>query len=600
MPDPNPEEPRMPEIIPSQSITPDLVLTGVFLDPTAGPVTTNRQVAALKQSNTDGIIEVNESVTEDIYSQNALDAHYAQLGWPSPDKLPSKPWDVLTRGAQRTLETETWVTRRFMVQRVAINISPRDLCAVKPFVKEVEAALGKGTDSLRLQALREVFETWGEIIPVNLVAGAILSVTGTLIDGRSLSDDIPPTNPPSENRPYNLTEIVDRQLGIARIFEKRLESRVQGGSSEALLNEGYAGWLKSVAESPARWRVIKVYRTIPITDILSDQLRERVEKLYTDSLIYRSPSVGAPQGFGFQGATGGLRDIERITIWFTDRRVQDVSVTYTGGVVAGPYSFGIKNPKSQSDHILLAPGEYVTDLFVWHHFDGWIAGIQFVKNNLECSPIYGIRDRDSFHTHPPALLSGNGNALLGISGTYNSDNICQVKAVWRSDVIMRRKRHTQTSFAGGHGGYVFNDLQYLADPATSRIVHITARADGGLANLKTTYVSVSGGSLVCSEPPPRGSDTGPMKTMTLEEGEYIIGVRGSHNHGHIHQIQFVTNKKEHPVFGSDKGIASFSFDAPKTIDGKDMVLHYMAGKSGGCVHSLLFVWAGMPLHTTGA
>lgn len=52
---------------------------------------------------------------------------------------------------------------------------------------------------------------------------------------------------------------------------------------------------------------------------------------------------------------------------------------------------------------------------------------------------------------------------------------------------------------------------------------------------------------------------------------------------------------EHSPFGADKGNVSFSIDAPKTIDGKDMVLHYMAGKHQGCVHSVLFVWAEMPL-----
>ncbi|KAH7332705.1 hypothetical protein B0J17DRAFT_153977 [Rhizoctonia solani] len=83
--------------------------------------------------------------------------------------------------------------------------------------------------------------------------------------------------------------------------------------------------------------------------------------------------------------------------------------------------------------------------------------------------------------------------------------------------------------------------------------------------------------------------------MALEQGEYITGVRGSHNHHWVHQLQFITNKREHSPFGADKGNVSFSIDAPKTIDGKDMVLHYMAGKHQGCVHSVLFVWAEMPL-----
>ncbi|KDN35542.1 hypothetical protein RSAG8_11499, partial [Rhizoctonia solani AG-8 WAC10335] len=227
-------------------------------------------------------------------------------------------------------------------------------------------------------------------------------------------------------------------------------------------------------------------------------------------------------------------------------------------------------------------------------------GVQFVKNHPGLSPIYGIRTTDNITSRPPVLLSGNGNALLGISGAYTADGLSQLQAVWRSDVVIRRQRHTQTSCIGGQAGYVFNDLQYLADPATARIAQITARAGtNGVSKFQTTYVSISGGALVRSETPPRGADDGRLITMTLEEGEYIIGVRGDHNNHGIQRIQFVTNRKTHSAFGADTGDIAFSFDAPKTSDGRDMVLHYMAGKSRGWLDAVLFVWAEMPLRTAG-
>ncbi|CAE6435682.1 unnamed protein product [Rhizoctonia solani] len=209
-------------------------------------------------------------------------------------------------------------------------------------------------------------------------------------------------------------------------------------------------------------------------------------------------------------------------------------------------------------------------------------GVQFVKNNPGLSPIYGIRTKDSITSRPPVLLSGNGNSLLGISGAYTSDGLNQLQA-------------------RGQTGYVFNDLQYLADPATARITQITARAETnhGVSKFQTTYVSISGGALVRSETPPRGVDDGRLITMSLEEGEYIIGVRGDHNNHGIQRIQFVTNRKTHSAFGADKGDIAFSFDAPKTSDGRDMVLHYMAGKSRGWLDAVLFVWAEMPLRTAG-
>ncbi|KAJ1299907.1 hypothetical protein OPQ81_005022 [Rhizoctonia solani] len=589
-----------PNLEPSQNLGKFPFLAGVFLDPLTGPFTLSRPIALLRQSDIEKITEINESVTEDIYPANELDAHYAGLGWPSPNTLPTKPGDISALGyqLQGPLGTGMWASRRFMLQRAIINLSTEDLRPVEPFVEAVEVALSQETPILQIRALQKVFATWGEVIPLNMVAGACLAVTGILRDGTSLPNSILPTNYPSGGRLHNLTDILEQHLGTTGSFVRRLESRVQGGSSEILLNEGYDAWLRSVAEDHASWRVVKVQRVAPITDILSEKLRVKVQQLYTTSLIYRSPSVGAPHGFGFEGALHGLRTIERIKIWFSDSRIRDISVKYIGGVVAGPYSFGISNPHTPSDEFILASGEYITDMFVWHHTDGWIAGIQFFKSSLECSPIYGIGDRELISTHAPVLLSGNRKALLGISGTYNADNICQVKAIWRGDVVIRRQRHTQTSFTGALHGFVFNDLQYLADPATSRIVQITARADSSLANLRTTYVSISGGALVRSETPARGTDIGPLQTVTLEDGEYIIGVRGTHNHMWVHQIQFITNKKELPTFGTDQGDVSFSFDAPKTIDGQHMVLHYIAGKACGCVHSLLFVWAEMPLKMT--
>ncbi|CAE6467202.1 unnamed protein product [Rhizoctonia solani] len=573
-------------------------LTGVYLDPVTGPFLMSRPVAILRQPDTDKITEINDSVTEDVYSHNELDARYAQLGWPSLSRLPNKPGDALTLEDQPVFGTETWASRRFMVQRVTVNLAPEDLRPVEPFVEAIEDALGQETRVSQIKALQKVFKTWGEVIPLNMVAGAFLATTGTLGNGATLPDSAPPSNSPVGGGPYNLSDIVDRHLGTSRTFVRRLESRVQGGFSETLLNEGYQGWLKSVTDNPASWRVVKVHRVVPITDILGDKLRKRVEQIFGNSLIYRSPSVGAPHGRGFECNVNSLRAIERITIWYSDSRIRDICIKYVGGDSSGPYSFGLSNPQSQSDTFVLASGEHITDMFVWHHVDGWIAGLQFFKSSLECSPIYGIGDRELISTHAPVLLSGNGNALLGLSGTFYPDCICQVKAVWRGDVTVSRYRHTQTSFTGALHGFVFNDLQHLADPATSRIVEVTARAESSLANLRTTYVSISGGALVRSETPARGTDLGPLQTMVLEDDEYIIGVRGSHNHMWMHQIQFTTNKKEHPPFGTDKGEVTFDFKAPKSIDGKDMVLHYMAGKFGGCVHSILFVWAEKPLQTT--
>ncbi|CAE6479764.1 unnamed protein product [Rhizoctonia solani] len=536
------------------------ILNGVFFDPSAGPIPASRPAAALSTSDTGRVRLIDDSITEDIFSDNEMEVHYSQLGWPCPSKLPAKAWDILTPKKQRT-RAEIWGSRRFMVQKMAINLSLQDLCPEEPLVEAVEAALRQRTNALRVRALRDVFTTWGDMIPLNVVIGACMVVSGKLSGEVTMPASGTSSGDPSNDRPksppndhpniapndhlYSLTDIVDQHLGTSKSFTRRFESRVQGGSSEAVLKGGYEAWLKSVIDNPTSWRIIKVNHAVPITEILGSQLRDRVEQLFTSSIITRSPSVGPPHAFGFDGAANGLRTIEKITTWFSASRIRDIAVTYAGGIVAGPYSVGLSDQESQSDDFVLAPGEYVTDMFVWQHLDGWITGVQFAKNNPGLSPMYGINSGESTRSHHPVLLSGNGNALLGISGAYTSVGISQLQAVWRSDVVLRRQRQTQTSCLGSTSGKVFNDLQYLADPATSRIAQISARVKDGVASFKTTYVSISGGALVRSETPPRGSDTGTMSTITFEEGEYIIGVRGHHNGGGaIQRIQFVTNKSK--------------------------------------------------------
>ncbi|CAE6435675.1 unnamed protein product [Rhizoctonia solani] len=328
MPDPTNELPNETQVLENLSRLMSmlrLVLTGVYFDASTGPVAASCPAVVINSSSTERIRPVSESVIEDIYPENELDAHHARLGWPSLSKLPERPWSILTPRDQRPLKTEIWASRRFMMQKWTMNISPRDLSPVEPLVEAVKDALGQRTNALRIRALREVFITWGEMIPVNVVVGACLVATGTLNNATTLPDSGTSSKSSSKENQGNLVDVVDRHLGTMRCFARRLETRVQV------------------------------------------------------------------------------------------------------------------------------------------------------------------------------------------------------------------------------------------------IVDLIAR---------------------------------PRVTMTLEEGEYIIGVRGTHNDGWIFRLQFVTNKRTHPAFGTATGQVPFSFDAPKTPDGRDMVLHYMVGKYRGCLDSLLFVWAEMPLQMT--
>ncbi|CAE6452113.1 unnamed protein product [Rhizoctonia solani] len=351
MPDPPPNE------LPNEHQTlEDLsVLTGVFFDPSTGPVAASCPAVVLRSSATGRIRPVNDLVIEDIYPETELDAQHVRLGWPPLSKLPERPWSILTPRDQHPLRNEIWASRRLMIHKWTINISPRDLSPVESLVGAVKDALSQRTNALRVRALQEVFATWGEMIPVNVVVGGCLVVTGTLNDTTTLPESGNSPRFSLKENQGNLTDIVDQHLGTTRCFTRRLEARAQGGSSEALVTQGYEAWLRGISETTSM-RIVKVNHAVPITEVLDGQLRERVEKFFLNSIIFRSPCVGEPLSFGFDGAANGLRDIEKITLWSSDARIRDIAIVYTGGVIAGPYSFGLSNPLSQSDEFVLAPG----------------------------------------------------------------------------------------------------------------------------------------------------------------------------------------------------------------------------------------------------
>jgi hypothetical protein len=102
---------------------------------------------------------------------------------------------------------------------------------------------------------------------------------------------------------------------------------------------------------------VKITHAVPVMDLLSESLQEKVRKLFVDAnVIFRSPSAGSPRSFGFDGTAYGRSTITHIKIWFNDSGIQDLSVTYVNGAVAGPYALGRTQPQSQSDTVMLAPG----------------------------------------------------------------------------------------------------------------------------------------------------------------------------------------------------------------------------------------------------
>ncbi|CAE6396555.1 unnamed protein product [Rhizoctonia solani] len=562
-------------------------LRGVSFSGPNGPYKCSRQVTEVQQHAAYVIRDCQDIANEELYPANEVDARYMHMGWPVPSALPNRPWDGVYQDLNTPSNTDKWVCRRMVIQKWYISLRKEDLTPLESFVKAVEEALKEPSATGQMEALRGIFMSWGEMIPLAAVVGASLATTGTLGLNQTLIGDSATFRPP--NRGPDIIQMIDKNLDITGNFERRFESRIQGGGTEMLSNSGFNAWLDSVVDigNSATWEVVKVHHAIPITDILPKSLRQKINHLFSyTTTISRSPAVGLSISFNFDGASLGVKDIKQIDVWYSSSTMLDISIVYVDGTVAGPYGYGKTSSNQISDSFVLGRGEFITHVFAWSN-NSTVQTMQFVTNGSRVSPRYG----DQTDTGEPVISTGGGSALLGLSGSINGSSLSQIQAVWRSDVKTEDFRNIHTSTVNASSGTIFNDVRFLGDLATSRITQIRYRNTlQAVAGFQVTYSSKCGGNVVHQETPIRGTDSGARDAWTLAEDEYITKVNGKYGSGVIYQLEFLTNKGNTKRFGQEAG-TSFTFTPPN----KDMVLYYFLGSTAGYLKSVTFVWGVPPL-----
>ncbi|CUA70739.1 hypothetical protein RSOLAG22IIIB_09067 [Rhizoctonia solani] len=577
------------------SVTPHLICGhGFKLDFSDGPIRSGCQAIQLPREvdfgNPEETIYVKqadgEKVFEDEYSKTRLDALYTHSGWPPSSSIPDKPW-CGSDAKPRVIESDRWATRRIMVPMWSITLQVENLSPAEAFVRAVEDALARPNDVSRIWALDEVFASWGDVIPVVATLGSVIAATGVIPPHTNLKPISLLPEPNDQVTFRDLNSFIDAQLQVEGKFERVLKYHVTGGRPDILLRKGFEAWLDNIKTTQV-CEIIKVTQAIPIIDILDHTIQQEIKKLYANhNILFRSPTVGVSSKFKFDSTVNEFSPIQRIEISVSNACIKSLSIYYANGQTAGPY--GRPGHAMRVERFDLALGEFITDIFIWPT-DHSIASIQLVKNTGYVSPVYGATRGV---TQPPHLLSGNGKALAGLSGGHDETGIAQLQATWRSDLGAVNYRAIQTSFVGGADGDLWNDLKFIGDRSTARISGITARSPGTgyLGGLQTTYTSLIGGYAAHQESPIHGTEDGPVTSWTLEDDQYITGVRGRYDGTSISELQFITNRNESPAFGKPGGNFDFNFSAPETREGNKMVLHYMAGKSAGRVNSILFVWA---------
>ncbi|KAG8680671.1 hypothetical protein FRC11_002153, partial [Ceratobasidium sp. 423] len=386
-----------------------------------------------------------------------------------------------------------------------------------------------------MKALRGVFAAWGEMVPLVAVVGACMAATGTLGSKQTLTGDSATFRPP--DRGPDVMQMIDRNLDITGNFERRFESRIQGGHPEIFSESGFNAWLDDAVknDNSSTWRVVKVSRGVPVTDLLSKSLQQKVHRLFSyGNTVSRTMARGVQLPFSFDGASLGTKDMKRIDVWYDANGMKDISIVYVDGSQAGPYGFGKAPNNKASDSIVLSQGEFITHIFVWCWSAAVIKAMQFVKNTYEVSMRYG----DSTDAGWVHLFSQEGNALLGFSGSCDANFLTQLQAVWRHDVRAEDFRSMELTNVVYGNATTFNDYRFLGDPGTAYISQIRFRN----TVQAVTYSSKLGGSVVHQQTPIRGTDAGAQDIWTLAEGEHIIKVNGKSVNAVVYQLEFVTNK----------------------------------------------------------
>ncbi|CAE6467214.1 unnamed protein product [Rhizoctonia solani] len=574
-----PDDPDDPDYKPQSDF-----LRGVSFNGSTEPYKCSRQVFYVREGTVCSVQPCQDVSTEEFYPISDEDARYVHMGWPAPGSLPARPWDMVYHMPKSSSGQDKWVSRRMVVRKWTISLRTQDLIAVESFIAAVEAALKEWTSVGQMEALRTVFATWGEMIPLSAVIGCSLAATGILGSKQTLTGDTTTYLPP--NRGPDIMQAIEKSLDITGNFERKFESRIQGGYPEIFSKSGFDTWLANAMDTNnwPTWQVIKVNRAAPVTDLLPKSLREKVGRLFSyGNMISRSPAVGLQAPLAFDGASLGTKDIKQINFWHNGVVLQDISIVYTDSAVAGPYGFGMNN--RVTDSLILNRGEFITDVFIWSTSNS-ITSIQFAKNTAQVSARYGVQTGAG----DPTICNKAGRALLGISGSFSTTSLTQLQMVWRNDIKSYESRIIDSTTIGSSNATIFNDFEFLGDPATSRITRIQYRntTNQPVSRLQFTYSSMSDGKLAHQQTPVRGTDGGAVSDWTLAEDEYVIMVKGNYTANVIYCLEFETNKGNTRKFGQVAG-DSFYLTPPN----RDMVLYYVLGKSAGYLQSLTVVW-GMP------
>jgi hypothetical protein len=142
----------------------DADLFGVRVDGTDGPKRSMRPVARRKPEGSYVPVEtMSDIITEEITAKNEREANYAHHGWSLVATAAIPPWTSsrMTNNNLKPLNREElWITKRFMLRRLAFELLVEDLEPVPEFEADVKNALAKSSNYEKFHAFYRVLHIW--------------------------------------------------------------------------------------------------------------------------------------------------------------------------------------------------------------------------------------------------------------------------------------------------------------------------------------------------------------------------------------------------------------------------------------------------------
>ncbi|KAG8710288.1 hypothetical protein FRC09_000196, partial [Ceratobasidium sp. 395] len=131
---------------------------GICVDGNDGPRRSTKVIAGHKISGQHHaaawIEDKSEIISENVETETVRDSNYVHQGWSAAAAVTVTPWAAsrIDRHLQAN-KSGQWITKRTIVQRLALNIPPEDISPTPAFEVDVQAALGKRTALEKFKAL---------------------------------------------------------------------------------------------------------------------------------------------------------------------------------------------------------------------------------------------------------------------------------------------------------------------------------------------------------------------------------------------------------------------------------------------------------------